>query len=984
MENEKSFNHSVKTTATNTFSHSSTPSFQVWVQVKDVMSKDVISISPSETVYSAAKMMCEKNISCVVVMDNKRIVGILTETDFLKKAMVKEKDLDKITVTEIMSSPVESIPSDFSVLEASRIIQAKHIKRLPVLQEERLIGIVTQTDLSHALISYGAWKDVAAIMSRDIAGVQKHATVVEAAKVMASRGISSVVAMEKEKAVGVLTERDLLKRVAALRKNPTAVKIEEVMSTPVMSIPPDYSIFSAGKLMDKMHIRRLVVIENEHLRGIITQTDIFRAVKKKLQEEEKKNFQLLEESESSIYTTDLEGEITYVNRAFMKLLEVSEPNELIGQLFLPERFWFEPEDRTQFLRELNSGTVEIKELTLKTTTNKKVYITVYSTFIKNVHGEICGRQGILHDITEKKELVTLRETQEALRKSEEKYRQLAEKALAADQAKSEFLANISHEIRTPMNAIIGFSELLADEILIDEQRNYANTIRESSENLLRLVNDILDLSKIEAGKLDIEIVDCSLVRLIAAIESLMRPRIIEKGLEFAILQQGELPAKIRTDSGRLQQCLINLLSNAVKFTEEGHIHIIVSPLQANDKSYIRFDVEDTGIGIPADKQKAIFESFIQAEESTSRRFGGTGLGLSITKQLAQLLGGKLSLASQVGKGSTFSLVIPTGIDIKSLSLLNRHVRLDRRRTFGRRENDIPEWVKFIGSILVVEDSPTNQMLIKLLLEKMNITVTITQDGKEAVDKALNEPFDLIFMDIQIPEMNGYEATKILRRKGITTPIVALTAHAMKGDDDKCISAGCDDYLAKPIRRKKLFETIRKYLPTESEVMSSEAAYAKSQTDESDRPCPEKSFAESQKIESPSQQNSEDIIDWTSIAKICDDEDMIKRLAKTILEKGPKNIKSLAEAIQAQNPKDILLYAHKLRGEALAIGATCLSEKVERVELAGEEKDIKTAALLFDDVQAEFDKVVSFLSQPDWIEIAKQQEIKKQAQTIQVN
>ena len=282
MENEKSFNHSVKTTATNTFSHSSTPSFQVWVQVKDVMSKDVISISPSETVYSAAKMMCEKNISCVVVMDNKRIVGILTETDFLKKAMVKEKDLDKITVTEIMSSPVESIPSDFSVLEASRIIQAKHIKRLPVLQEERLIGIVTQTDLSHALISYGAWKDVAAIMSRDIAGVQKHATVVEAAKVMASRGISSVVAMEKEKAVGVLTERDLLKRVAALRKNPTAVKIEEVMSTPVMSIPPDYSIFSAGKLMDKMHIRRLVVIENEHLRGIITQTDIFRAVKKKL------------------------------------------------------------------------------------------------------------------------------------------------------------------------------------------------------------------------------------------------------------------------------------------------------------------------------------------------------------------------------------------------------------------------------------------------------------------------------------------------------------------------------------------------------------------------------------------------------------------------------------------------------------------------------------------------------------------------------
>jgi len=273
------------------------------------------------------------------------------------------------------------------------------------------------------------------------------------------------------------------------------------------------------------------------------------------------------------------------------------------------------------------------------------------------------------------------------------------------------------------------------------------------------------------------------------------------------------------------------------------------------------------------------------------------------------------------------------------------------------------------------------MLIKLLLEKMNITVTIAQDGKEAADKALNQTFDLIFMDIQIPGMNGYEVTKVLRRKGITTPIVALTAHAMKGDDKKCISAGCDDYLAKPIRRKKLFETIRKYLPLESEALSAEADSGTVIIDGTDQSY---SDSKSQTIEASTQQNNEDVVDWASIAKICDDENMINRLAKTILENGPKHIKSLAESIQIQNPKDVLLYAHKLRGEALAVGATQFAEKAERIELAGEEKDIKTAALLFDDFQAEFEKLVLFLTQPDWMELAKQQENNKQVQIAQAN
>lgn len=276
------------------------------------------------------------------------------------------------------------------------------------------------------------------------------------------------------------------------------------------------------------------------------------------------------------------------------------------------------------------------------------------------------------------------------------------------------------------------------------------------------------------------------------------------------------------------------------------------------------------------------------------------------------------------------------------------------------------------------------MLIKLLLEKMGLKVAIAEDGKEAVDKALNQPFDLIFMDIQIPNMDGYEVTKTLRTEGITTPIVALTAHTMKGDDKKCISAGCNDYLAKPTRRKKLLETIRKYLPPESKVLSSETDSAKLLTDGPDQFCSDRISPEAQSAGSLGEQSSEDVIDWVSITKICDDEDMIKQVAKTVLENGPQHIKCLAEAIKAKNPKDVLLHAHKLRGAALAIGAMRLSEKANRVEFAGEEEDIKTAASVFEGIQAEFEKLAWFLSQPDWVELAKQQENNKQVQIVQAN
>jgi CheY-like chemotaxis protein len=294
---------------------------------------------------------------------------------------------------------------------------------------------------------------------------------------------------------------------------------------------------------------------------------------------------------------------------------------------------------------------------------------------------------------------------------------------------------------------------------------------------------------------------------------MMHSLAVEKGLVFDIREKTSLPANIHTDPDRLQQCLVNLTNNAVKFTRQGHVYLNVSLEDRSGEPFIRFDVEDTGIGIPADMQDKIFDSFTQADESLSRKYGGTGLGLAITSQLAELLGGELTLTSAEGKGSVFSLVIPAGLDVTKQPPLNRSVVIQRLDTDGE-ETAQP---CFSGHVLVAEDVEGNQMLLKTLLKKMGLEVTIAADGNEVLQKALTREFDLILMDIQMPYMNGYEATKALRKEGITIPIIAQTAYVMKDDDKKCLEAGCDDYLGKPIIHSQLVAILGKYLPVKVNV-----------------------------------------------------------------------------------------------------------------------------------------------------------------------
>ena len=561
-----------------------------------------------------------------------------------------------------------------------------------------------------------------------------------------------------------------------------------------------------------------------------------------------------------------------------------------------------------------------------------IWLSTSKVLLRDDDNNVTGVLGAYNDITERKEaekqLVAAKDEAEELngrlQESTAKANDMAAQAEWANGAKSQFLANMSHEIRTPMNAIVGFSDLLADGDLTAEQKVDVNTIRESAGNLLKLINDILDFSKIEAGQLDTEMIDCSLGKLLNSIESMMKPQAENKSIQFKIIEKSNLPARICSDPTRLHQCILNLINNAIKFTDQGHVYMNVSLHDRNNQPFIRFDIEDTGIGIPQDKQEAIFGAFTQADGNTTRKYGGTGLGLAVTKQLAELLGGEVTVSSEVGKGSTFSLTIPAGVDVTKQPLLDRYNKAE----IAKQENDKPQQIRFSGCCLVAEDVLANQMVIKRLLEKTGLEVVIANDGKEAVEQAQAQSFDLIFMDIQMPNLNGYEATKAIRTSGLKTPVVALTANAMKGDDKKCLEVGCDDYLAKPIDRERLSGMLAKYLPTEcatgDESIVKGIDTATPAVEKLTEICTGTDRRGVQPEDGLSPVNNP--LNWSELTTRMDnDEEFIREVVEAWLVDNPATMAKLAQSVRSKNATDITSCAHAIKGSAALISVHALSE-----------------------------------------------------------
>ncbi len=700
-----------------------------------------------------------------------------------------------------------------------------------------------------------------------------------------------------------------------------------------------------------------------HYHGIIVDITDHKQAEMELKESEEKFRKIIENMQDIYYRSDKNGRLIMTNPSAIKLLGYDSMQDVLGRN-IAESFYANPAERDKLLRLLKEkGEVNNFEVVIKRKDGTPVTVITSSHYYYDKAGIPLGVEGVFSDITERKRSEDalrqakkeLEETNLRLEKTIHRANRMAMEAQLANRAKSEFLANMSHEIRTPMNGILGMTTLLLDTHLTREQHDLAETLQKSSDALLDIINGILDFSKIEAGKMELDDLNFDLRSTLEDMNETLALRAHEKSVELICLIAPQVPVRLRGDPVRLRQIVTNLLDNAIKFTHQGEVVLRVN-LQDQDsqRAHICFTVTDTGIGISPDKINCLFDAFTQADGSTTREFGGTGLGLTISKQLAEMMGGKLDVESQTDKGSTFRFTAwfhkqpqqdnhpptkdaeatlsqkriivvdaneknrraiadmltawkcrhstahnaaaalkilreeaekgqPFDIAILDLFLLEtdgetlgekikthhilKNIALVALLSVSRRgdashleragfaaylakpvkqsqlhhcllsivdgksksphpnEPIIPRISHIprhtpVGNgrqsphkprILVAEDHAINLKLVVRLLKKMGYSVDVTLNGAEAVQAMDKTAYDLVLMDVQMPEMDGYEATKKIREKGNVTPIIAMTANALKGDREKCLDAGMSDYIAKPVKPHQLAETINKWL-----------------------------------------------------------------------------------------------------------------------------------------------------------------------------
>jgi PAS domain S-box-containing protein len=779
-----------------------------------------------------------------------------------------------------------------------------------------------------------------------------------------------------------------------------------------------------------------------------------KSIEEKLRDEEALYHSLVETLPLNIFRKDREGRFTFGNGRFLHELGRSL-DDIRGQT----DFDFYPRDLAEKYRADDMRVMATEELFEATEEHvrpdgEKIYVQVLKTPVYDARDRVVGTQAIFWDVTDKK-------------RAEEALHRAREAAEAASRAKSTFLANMSHEIRTPMGAVIGMTELVLDTPLTAEQRDYLEVVRKSADALLGVINDILDFSKIEADKMDLDRVPFNLRELLGDTLSTLALRAHQKGLELAGRVAPEAPEAVVGDPNRLRQVLVNLIGNAIKFTQKGEVVVSVSlvpcPLsRANDKGQgtrdkgqgtveLLFEVRDTGIGIPADKQRMIFDPFSQVDSGTTRKYDGTGLGLAISSRLVAMMGGRMTVKSELGRGSTFRFDAVLGLAdappprpvdperVRGLSVLvvddnatNRRIleetltgwemrptcveggeqaleALERARQAGepftlvlldaqmpgmdgfmlaekikerpelavatvmmlssagqpgsmarRRELGISThltkpvkqaelWKAILAAlgegeeergarraerqpeaphsprpglrILLAEDNPFNQKLALGLLGKEGHSVVVVGNGAEAVAALERDPFDLVLMDVQMPEVDGFQATAAIRRReaaaGRHTPILAMTAYAMKGDRERCLAAGMDGYVSKPIRARELFNAM--------------AAVVGGAPPPDLPPGPEPAAAAG---EAP---------DWETALKWAGgDRQLLGELVRLFLDRCPEWLAELRRALAAGDAARLHRAAHALKGNLGNLGARAACERAQRIEIMGREGQLAGA------------------------------------------
>jgi len=653
----------------------------------------------------------------------------------------------------------------------------------------------------------------------------------------------------------------------------------------------------------------------------ITETKEF---EEKVRLHEKRYRDLFNHSQALICTHDMDGKLLTVNPATCKILGFEE-QEMLGRNlaeFIPEKHRVRFGDEYLGPIRLNNGAVS-GEFCVLSKSGEEIYL-LYKNYRREEPGVEPYVIGFSQDITDRIKM------EKELRFTKQLTDEIA-------RAKESFLAHMSHEIRTPMNGILGIASLLSKTQLEAQQRNYLQLIQESANNLLVIVNDILDLEKIVAGKLQLETIPFKIVDKIATTIQSFIYRAEEK--ELGLIFQNFIPADlvVKGDPYRLSQVLNNILSNALKFTETGHITIATAIRDNNEEhAIVEITISDTGIGIVRERLSTIFEPFEQADATISRKYGGTGLGLAICKNMIEMQNGELLVESEEGKGSSFIIRLPYQIGIEAM-----------------QDNEVKQEIdyKSLGprKVLVAEDVELNQFLARHILESWDFEVVIAGNGLEAIQQLGKEEFDCILMDVQMPEMDGIEATHRIRSLPdpvkANIPIIALTANALKGDSEKYLAAGMTDYLAKPFDEERLFRVISRNLTRIAPASPAPAspappAEARAKTAPTTTSSDDSNTAITHKNNNTNMSSANPrLYDLTMVQSVSGgDEGFIKKMVALFIETVPQNMQDLKNALQAENWEQVGKTAHKLKSTIDSMGIKSIRQEIRTVEANAKQLD----------------------------------------------